>query len=98
MQPKICPHCGSDNILPVEKEYKYDYSFTVVLISVFLLIGAGFLLFFLLQLNSIIPILLLIAVVSKLLTKKSSTPKKIVVKEYLCLDCDRSFKRGETEK
>ncbi|MBS3818343.1 hypothetical protein KGY73_02400 [bacterium] len=95
MQQKTCPHCGSDNILPVEREYKTDYPLTIVIISVFFLIGAGFLLFFLLQLNSIILILILIGLTAKLLEKKSHSRKKIIDKEYLCLQCDRRFKISE---
>lgn len=95
MQQKTCPHCDSNNILPVEKEYKSDYPLTIVIISVFFLIGAGFFLFFLLQLNSIILILILIALTAKLLEKKTVSRKKIVDKEYLCLECDKRFKISE---
>ena len=88
-----CPHCGSEDVSPAEREYTTDYPFWVVLGVVFLLIGILLLLFFLLQLHPIIIILILVAVVSKLLDTRSRSRRKPQKIEYICLKCDRRFIR-----
>lgn len=55
----------------------------------FILIGAGLALFFLLQLHPVILILIIVAIVTKLLdttVRKSRRRKKV---EYICPDCDQ---------
>ncbi|MBC8358513.1 MAG: hypothetical protein H8E54_06140 [Candidatus Aminicenantes bacterium] len=87
---KTCPHCHSKNTAPAEREYKTDYPFWLALVVVFILIGAGLALFFLLQLHPVILILIIVAIVTKLLdtTVRKIRRKKV---EYICLDCDQRF-------
>ncbi|MFP4082873.1 MAG: hypothetical protein ACLFVG_08980 [Candidatus Aminicenantes bacterium] len=91
-----CPFCGSENTSPAEREYTTDYSIWTVLVAVFFLIGIMLVLFFFLQLHPIILILILVAVVTKLLEKRSRSKRKIQKIEYLCLDCDRRFTRRKS--
>lgn len=88
-----CPTCGSENISPVEQEYKADYPFWIVLAVAFSLIGVLLLLFFILQLHPVIIILVLVAVVSKLLDTRNRRKKKMQKTKYICLKCDRRFVR-----
>jgi len=91
MSNKICPKCHSDNIAPLEHEYKTEYPFWMVFVAGFFCMAALLLLFLFLQLHPIIIILVAIAVVSKLLALKRR-PKKTAKKiEHICLDCDHRF-------
>jgi len=92
-----CPSCGSENISPVEQEYKGDYPFWIVLVVVFSLIGVLLLFFFILQLHPVIIILVLVAVVSKLLDTRKRHKRKIQKIEYICLQCDQRFVGKRTE-
>jgi len=88
---KTCPHCHSRNTAPAEREYKTDYPFWLALVVVFILIGAGLALFFLLQFHPVILILIIVAIVTKLLdttVRKNRIRKKV---EYICLDCNQRF-------
>ncbi|MEA2005500.1 MAG: hypothetical protein U9O50_04480 [Acidobacteriota bacterium] len=91
MRNKICPNCCSDNIAPLEHEYKTEYPFWMVFVAGFFFLAVLFLLFFLLQLHPIIIILVAIAVVSKLLSLKRGRKKTTKKIEYICLDCDHRF-------
>jgi len=95
MSNKICPKCHSDNIAPLEHEYKTEYPFWMVFIAAFFFLAILFLLFFLLQLHPIIIILVAIAVVSKLLSLKRGRKKTAKKIEYICLDCDYRFTMKE---
>ncbi|MDH4219768.1 MAG: hypothetical protein OEW23_13445 [Candidatus Aminicenantes bacterium] len=92
-----CPSCGSENISPVEQEYKGDYPFWIVLVVAFSLIGVLLLLFFILQLHPVIIILILVAVVSKLLDTRNRRKRKIQKIEYICLQCDQRFIQQRTK-
>ena len=93
MELNSCPHCRSENISPAESEFKAEYPFWTALVVVLLLIGVLLVLFIFLQLHPVIMILLLIAVVSRLLDKRSHPKKSIKKVEYVCLDCDHRFVR-----
>ncbi len=95
MEKIACPRCGSENVTPAEREYKDEDSFWTVLIAVFFLFVAFFLLFFFLQLHPVIMILLGVAAVSRLLHMKSSSRKKQTKIEYICLECNHRFTRTE---
>jgi len=86
-----CPYCGSDNIASAEQEFKTDYPFWIVLIAVFLLLGAAGAAFILLQLHPIILILVLIAIATALLNTKSHRKKRAKKNEFICLDCEKRF-------
>ncbi len=88
-----CPYCGSADISPAEREYAHDYPFWTVFSAVFFLIGAAFLLFLFLQLHPVILILMLIAAVSWVLDTGNRRRRKIRKTEYICLSCDRRFKK-----
>jgi hypothetical protein len=93
-----CPHCHSRNTAPAEREYKTDYPFWMALADVFMLIGAGLALFFLLQLNPVILILIIVAIVTKFLdttVRRSRRRKKV---EYICLDCEKRFTTYEKSR
>ncbi len=88
-----CPRCRSENISPAESEFRTEYPFWIALAGVLVLIGVLLVLFIFLQLHPVIMILLLIAVVSRLLDKRSHPKKSIKKIEYVCLDCDHRFVR-----
>lgn len=88
-----CPHCGSEDISPAEREYTTDYPFWIALVAIFFLIGVLLLLFFILQLHPVIIILILVAALSKLLDTRSRSRRKSQKIEYICLKCDRRFIR-----
>ncbi|MGB2764008.1 MAG: hypothetical protein WBC20_06305, partial [Candidatus Aminicenantaceae bacterium] len=88
---KTCPHCHSKNTAPAEREYKTDYPFWLALVVVFILIGAGLALFFLLQLHPVILILIIVAIVTKLLDTTVHKIRRRKKVEYICLDCDQRF-------
>ena len=92
-----CPCCGSDQILPAEKEYKDDANLWIVLAAVFILIGGAFVLFFFLQLHPVIIILLIIAASSWLLAPGSLRRKKTRPIEYICTDCEKRFDKREKD-
>lgn len=91
-----CPHCGSTNVSPAERDYRTDYPFWTVLVAVFLLIGVMLILFFFLQLHPVILILILVAVVTKLLDTKSRAKRKFRKIEYICLNCEQRFTRQKS--
>lgn len=95
MNSQVCPLCGSDNISPMEHDYKTEYPFWIVLIVVFLLIGGLVALVLFLQLHPVIMILLVVAVVSKFLEMSGKSRKKAREVEYLCMSCDSRFIRTE---
>jgi peptidoglycan/LPS O-acetylase OafA/YrhL len=95
MKNKICPQCGTDNIAPAEQEYTTEYPLWTVFIAIFFFIAIFLIIFFFLQLHPVIMILLVIAVVSKLLSLKSSHKKKAKKVEYICLECEHRFSRKE---
>jgi hypothetical protein len=88
-----CPHCGSEEVSPAERDYITDYPFWTVLVAVFLLIGVMLVLFFFLQLHPVIIILILVAVVTKLLDTKNRAKRKSRRIEYICLECEQRFTR-----
>jgi hypothetical protein len=88
-----CPRCRSENISPAESEFSTEYPLWTALAAVLLLTGVLLVLFIFLQLHPVIMILLLIAVVSWLLDKRSHPKKNIKKVEYVCLDCDHRFVR-----
>lgn len=91
-----CPYCGSENVSPAEREYTTDYPFWTVLAGVFFLIGIMLLLFFFLQLHPVILILILVAVLSKLLERRSRVKRRTQKVEYICLSCERRFIRRKS--
>ena len=88
-----CPRCRTENISPAESEFKAEYPFWTALAAVLLLIGVLLFLFIFLQHHPVIMILLLIAIVSRLLDKRSHPKKNIKKVEYVCLDCNHRFVR-----
>jgi hypothetical protein len=88
-----CPYCGSEDISPAERDYTQDYPFWIVLVAVFFLIGGAFLLFLFLQLHPVILVLISIAAISWLLDTGNRRRKNIKKTEYICLNCDRRFKK-----
>ena len=88
-----CPHCGSEDISPAEREYTRDYPFWIVLVAVGFLIGGAFALFLVLHLHPVISVLLLVAAISWLLDTGNRRRKKTNKVEYICLSCDRRFKK-----
>ncbi len=88
---KTCPRCLSKNTAPAEREHTTDYPFWLALAVVFILIGVGFVLFFLLQLHPVILILIIMAIVTKLLNTTVQKRRRRKKVEYICLDCDRRF-------
>jgi hypothetical protein len=66
-------------------------------VVVFVLIGGGFLLFLFLQLHPVILILIAVAAISWLLDSGKRRKQKIHTTEYICLSCDRRFKRWKKE-
>ena len=95
---KTCPHCHSKNTAPAEREYNTDYPFWLALAVVFILIGAGLVLFFLLQLHPVILILIIVAIVTKLLDTTVYKKRRRRKVENICLDCDRRFTDYEKNK
>ncbi|MFC2158574.1 hypothetical protein ACFLT9_12125 [Acidobacteriota bacterium] len=98
MNSFVCPLCGSDNISPMEHDYKTEYPFWIVLVVVFLLIGGLVALFLFLQLHPVIMILLVVAVVSKILEMSGKSRKKAREIEYLCISCNSRFIRTESRE
>jgi hypothetical protein len=88
-----CPQCGSEDISPAERDYAHDYPFWIALVAAFSLIGVAFLLFFLLQLHPVILILILVAVITKLLDVGNRRRRRVQKTEYICLKCEKRFKR-----
>lgn len=90
-----CPHCGSEEVSPAERDYERDYPFWIVLVVVFVLLCGAFLLFLFLQLHPVILILIAVAAISWLLDTGNRRRQKIrmTMTEYICLSCDRRFKK-----
>jgi hypothetical protein len=88
-----CPHCGSEEVSPAERDYTQDYPFWIVLLAVIVLIGGAFLLFLFLQLHPVILVLISVAAISWLLDTGNKRRKRIHTTEYICLSCDRRFKK-----
>jgi hypothetical protein len=89
-----CPYCGSEDTSQAERDYTHDYPFWIVLAAVFVLIGGAFLLFLFLQLHPVIMVLIAVAAISWLLDTGKKRRKKMYTTEYICLSCDRRFKKN----
>ena len=93
MSENRCPVCRSDDVRPVEQEFKNDYSFLTVLAAVFFLILILDLSFFVIQLHPIIIILLGIALVTKGLDWLRRPNRTSESEEMICLQCQHRFQK-----
>jgi dolichyl-phosphate-mannose--protein O-mannosyl transferase len=96
VEGKLCPHCGSEDILPFEseEEYKDDYSFVIIILSALLLIIGYF--FFVISTYIYFPIAIFIFIIisARIINRGEEQRKKAeaIERYYLCLECDNSFK------
>jgi hypothetical protein len=93
----ICPHCRSLNVLPFEEgsEPENNPHFLIILVSAFLIIGFYFLFVILSYMSYPIMVIVVISVFSiyqKWKDGRKKQPKKMLDKEFLCIDCGQSFK------
>jgi hypothetical protein len=91
-----CPYCGADDILPFENEedYSNDYSFFIILLAALLVIG-GYLLFVVSSyLYFPVAIFVFIIISARLINLKEERhkKKKLVEKDFLCVECGETFK------
>jgi len=93
-----CPYCKSFNSLPFEEETRknQNHTFTIILISAFVLLGSYFLFVIFSYIAYPLMIILLISLSAFILNKKEKQniiKEKSIEKEFICLDCNRSFKQ-----
>jgi len=95
---KHCPFCGSNNILPFEDEnsYKKDHTFLVIILSALILIGSYFIFVISSYLYFPAVIIILIIISTTILNKREKDRgkkiKKIKKEDYICIDCNSTFK------
>ena len=96
MDELICPICHSDNVLPFEDDggTPTDDSFVIILLSAFVIIGAYAI--FVISTYLFFPLVVFLAIFisSRFINRKEKkkNPKKRKKGDYVCLDCNGTFK------
>ena len=93
----LCPFCRSDNVLPYEEDHPdQPHTMLVIFLSAFLILGFYFLFLLLSTLSYPIMVIILITIFSLYFNrkeKKKNKIKRLLKKDFMCVDCGQSFTR-----